>query len=323
VNTPVRAFRQFASASAVAAVCALICTLFCVLAAGEAQAQPIRVYVALTGADSSPCTFAQPCKSAQHAHDVVAAGGEIRMLDAGSFGLMTITKSVSILGDGHGGIAAQSGATAITINAGPADIINLRGLVIEGFSTGLHGITFNTGSALIIEDSVVRRFTDHGINFAPSSGGTLDVLNTVVANNGQSGIQVEPVSQLGLKYFVSFTRVHAFRNGNGIVLRGSSMASTASIAGDVIDCVASNNSNLGFAAVSSSGSAVLTVLRSVSLGNLQGLNTAQSSTGQATATVAQSDLSHNINAIATGQVLTYGDNYVGGAGLGASTLPRQ
>jgi len=43
------------------------------------QAQPIRTFIALTGSDANPCTFASPCKSAQHAHDVVATGGEIRM----------------------------------------------------------------------------------------------------------------------------------------------------------------------------------------------------------------------------------------------------
>ena len=80
----------------IALLFALLATaLACLLPASPAQAQ-IRAFVAQTGNDANPCTFASPCKSAQHAHDVVAAGGEIRMLDPGGYGLLTITKSITI-----------------------------------------------------------------------------------------------------------------------------------------------------------------------------------------------------------------------------------
>ena len=157
-----------------------------------ANAQPIRVFVAVTGSDGAPCTFVAPCKSVQHAHDVVAAGGEIRMLDPGSYGLLTITKSISILGDGHGGIAAQSGATAITINAGANDKINLRGLVLEGFGSGNNGIRFNTGASLNIQDCIIRNFHVHGVGFFPNASSKLSMSNTVVSVNGGDGILVEP-----------------------------------------------------------------------------------------------------------------------------------
>jgi hypothetical protein len=38
-----------------------------------AQAQPARVFVAAQGSDSNPCTFAQPCRAFQKAHDTAAA----------------------------------------------------------------------------------------------------------------------------------------------------------------------------------------------------------------------------------------------------------
>jgi hypothetical protein len=48
--------------------------------AQQAEAQT-RVFVAAQGSDSNPCTFSQPCRSFQKAHGMVAAGGEIDLLD--------------------------------------------------------------------------------------------------------------------------------------------------------------------------------------------------------------------------------------------------
>jgi hypothetical protein len=44
-----------------------------------AQAAPLRVFVAAQGSDSNACTFAAPCRTFQHAHDVVASNGERSM----------------------------------------------------------------------------------------------------------------------------------------------------------------------------------------------------------------------------------------------------
>src|SRR5262245_42597690 len=62
-----------------------------------ATAQPARVFVAAQGLDTNPCTFAQPCRSFQKAHDTVAAGGEINALDPADYGILTINKSISVL----------------------------------------------------------------------------------------------------------------------------------------------------------------------------------------------------------------------------------
>ena len=63
--------------------------------ASPAQAQN-RVFVAAQGLDSNPCTFALPCRTFQHAHDVLAPGGEIDVLDPAGYGVVTIGKSISI-----------------------------------------------------------------------------------------------------------------------------------------------------------------------------------------------------------------------------------
>src|SRR5436305_14261954 len=51
----------------------------------RAQAQPTHVFVAAQGTDSANCTFAAPCRSFQKAHDTVAAGGEIDVLDPAGY----------------------------------------------------------------------------------------------------------------------------------------------------------------------------------------------------------------------------------------------
>src|SRR5262245_45519587 len=87
----------------------------CSFQAAPAQAQPTRVFVAAQGSDANPCTFALPCRTFQHAHDVVAANGEIDVLDPAGYGAVTISKSISIQGHGFSGISAPSG-NAVTIN---------------------------------------------------------------------------------------------------------------------------------------------------------------------------------------------------------------
>jgi hypothetical protein len=100
--------------------------LFAALPAMPAQAQPTRVFVAAQGSDANSCTFATPCRTFQHANDIVAAGGEVDVLDPADYGALTINKAISIQGHGFAGLAALSG-NAITINAGPNDLVNVRG----------------------------------------------------------------------------------------------------------------------------------------------------------------------------------------------------
>src|SRR5262249_30217585 len=132
----------------------LLIVLAALVAAGlailPAQAQPARVFLSAHGSDANSCSFAAPCRTFQHGHDVVAAGGEIDVLDPAGYGTVTIIKSISIQGHGFAGITTGSG-TAITINAGASDKINLRGLLIDGLGTGDTGITFSAGGSLNLQ----------------------------------------------------------------------------------------------------------------------------------------------------------------------------
>jgi hypothetical protein len=151
-----------------------------------------RVFVASYGSDSNPCTFGSPCKTFQHAHDTVAAGGEITAIDSAGFGPLTITKAVTITSPNgiEAGIATPSGDTAITINASAADTINLNGLTLDGVGGASTGIAFNIGGSLNVQNSVIRNFSGDGINFVPSASSQLYVANTLISDNGGDGIDI-------------------------------------------------------------------------------------------------------------------------------------
>ena len=184
--------------------CTLVAALVtCSLFAAPASAQRARTFVASFGLDTNPCTFASPCKTFQHAIDVVLAGGEVTAIDSAGFGPITITHAVTITSPAgiEAGIVPPTGGTAITINAGPSDAVVLRGLTVNGAGIGQNGIVFNSGGSLTIASCVVQNSvfdgshitTGNGILIQPASG-TVDfvITDTIVTKNGTGGIQYLP-----------------------------------------------------------------------------------------------------------------------------------
>ena len=282
------------------------------LFAAPVQAQPIRTFVALTGNDANPCTFASPCKSAQHAHDVVAAGGEVRMLDPGSYGLLTITKAISILGDGHGGIAAQSGNTAITINAGPNDKINLRGLVIEGFGTGSIAIRFNSGLLLNVQDSIIRNFSFVGLSFVPAAASELYVSRTLISDTSGAGaaVQVAPLVSGAASVTLDHVRLE----------HGDNLGANADAGGGPVQLMIADSVVTGFlgAAISghsNSGQAQVMVRNNTIYNNGTGVISISAAT---VVRVTKSTITGNAVGFAasTGQIVSFGDNSIAGNAAG-------
>src|SRR6187399_2655191 len=66
------------------------------LGSTAAQAQASRTWVSGVGDDLNPCSRTAPCKTFAGAISKTAAGGEIDCLDAGGFGAVTITKSITM-----------------------------------------------------------------------------------------------------------------------------------------------------------------------------------------------------------------------------------
>jgi hypothetical protein len=134
-----------------------------------------------------------PCRTFAFAVTQTAAGGEIDVLDPAGYGMVTITKAISIVNDGAGAATiGTSSGNGITINAGASDSVHLRGLTIEGLGTGVNGIKFNTDGNLAIENCVIRHFSEAGILIGSISS-SFSVSNTIASNNiSGTGIAVEP-----------------------------------------------------------------------------------------------------------------------------------
>jgi len=151
-----------------------------------AQAQATRTWVSGTGNDANPCTRTQPCATFAAALALTAPGGEISVIDAGSYGAVTITQSVTINGTGTlAGVSATS-TDAVIVNAGPSDTVILRHLEITGGESGLpsgrsvNAITYLGGKALHVEGCRISNFSSHGINVSLSGSGVLAVKDTII-----------------------------------------------------------------------------------------------------------------------------------------------
>ena len=220
--------------------------------APSASAQATRTWVSGVGDDVNPCSRTAPCKTFAGAISKTAAGGEIDALDPAGYGAVTITKSITL--DGGGGQVASilvAGTNGINVVAGGTDLVTLRNLRINGASSGLNGISFGSGAALIVENCDIFGFVQNGINIAPSSGTNRIVIsNGTYTNNTLGGIQVAPS---GGSTAVTVSGVLAARNGFGIGVAATG-AGTASV---IVDhTVANENINNGVQAAGA-GSTIL------------------------------------------------------------------
>ena len=166
---------------------ALTFLLICCFAA---QAQTAAVVSGL-GSDANPCTRISPCRSFQRAHDVVNAGGEVIAMDSAGYGPVTITKSVSIIGDGvYAGINTNSGHGITIATAGAT--VNLRSLIIEGLNSATDGIHATDFTALHIENCTVSGFANDGIQVFPTTGGIRKVYikDSISRNNARYGVAI-------------------------------------------------------------------------------------------------------------------------------------
>ena len=129
-----------------------------------------------------------------HAITVTDPNGEVSVLDPGGFGTMTITKPIRIVADGNEGGVITEGGSAIIVNAGPNDVVSLRGLTIEGTGAGLAGIRFLAGGALHVEDCSISGFRGgdgFGIDVSAAGPSRLVISDSTIADN-LSGVVVRP-----------------------------------------------------------------------------------------------------------------------------------
>jgi hypothetical protein len=135
------------------------------------------------GDDANPGSRTAPCKTFAGAISKTAAGGEIDCIDPGGFGAVTITKAITIDGNGTFASILGSGTNGIVVNAGAADVITIRNISINGAGTGLNGIRFLAGGTLHIENCVIFNFSQKGVDFEPAGVSKLFIKDTIIRNN--------------------------------------------------------------------------------------------------------------------------------------------
>jgi hypothetical protein len=150
----------------------------------SAYAQATRTWVSGVGDDVNPCSRTAPCKTFAGAISKTAAGGEIDVLDDGGYGGVTITKSITINGGGHlaGVLVSGAGVNAITVNAGPNDVVVLRGLTFTGALNAQNAVRYMAARYLVVEDSTIDGFVS-GINMLTTVvNGRMDIRNVQMTN---------------------------------------------------------------------------------------------------------------------------------------------
>jgi hypothetical protein len=170
----------------------LVITLF---VAGLAQAQATRTWVSGVGDDVNPCSRTAPCKTWAGAISKTANFGEIDALDPGGYGALTITKSITIDGNGTLASTLAGGGPGFTIN-GANVIVTIRNVSIQGARgvsvPGTHGIRFIQGSVLNVENCVIQNFNNFGIDYQTATNSFLLVKDTIIRNTLAGGINIAP-----------------------------------------------------------------------------------------------------------------------------------
>jgi hypothetical protein len=199
----------------------------------------------------------------------------------------------------------------------------LRGLsifTIPDTGASNSGVTVTAGANVLIENCKISGFPVDGIQFAPSSGGALTVVDSSVYSNGSGstggGIVIRPAS--GGSAQVVLERVTITKNVFGLVADGT--GSSAGINMTIADSVTNRNTQDGIIATTPSGGAPIgvTVKNTKSIANSYGI---RSLGPNVTVRASGATLGGNGTGLAVGgggALLTFGNNEVLGNGVNGS-----
>jgi hypothetical protein len=284
-------------------------------ASSLAHAQATRTWVSGVGDDVNPCSRTAPCKTFAGAISKTATGGEIDALDPGGFGAITITKSITIDGQGTMASILAAGTNGVNVNDSASGspstaVVNLRNLSINGATTGLVGINISSGRTVNVENVVIVGFragNGNGIRdsrtVATNPASQLFVTATTIYNTSGAAVTVGTAAGAGLRAF--FDGVHIYANS----LHGIQAANSAT--------VHIRNSSIGGNsgdAVRVETSAKANVISSMLSGNLTGVNNVGG-----TVNLADASIFNNGTGV-TGTVVSSGNNNVRDNTAG-NTLP--
>ena len=289
-------------------------------APAQAQGAP-RTWVSGAGDDINPCSRSFPCKTFAGAISKTFVNGEINCLDSGSFGIVTITKSVTIDCHEHLAGISASGGTGIVINIFPnADdplrTVRLRNLNIDGAGangtvgtrTGINGILIVQALAVFIEDTTVWNFTQRGLFDQRAQAGKLYVKNSTFRDNGASGLVVSPSS--------GTATIDAAIEGSQFI--GNTLAGIALNNGPraVVKRSVISGNGIGIDSEATVGTSQLVVDDSHVSSNATGFF----QSGSGSIRISNSDVAFN-TVLGSGTMSTFGNSRLTGNGAGGTLAP--
>jgi len=150
------------------------------------------------GNDGNPGTITSPVRQIAKGVDLATAGDTVMVLDGGDYAPFSVGKTLTVVAEGvYAEVAAPAGpfgSRAVSVNAGPADVVVLSGLALRGVGATV-GISFGSGKVLRVEDCSISHFLSspegfpgHGIE--ASAAGVLTLADTVLRDNS-SGISFQ------------------------------------------------------------------------------------------------------------------------------------
>lgn len=249
----------------------------------------VRSWVSVNGSDANDCTQLSPCLSWSRAYDVTDPGGEMDALTSGTFGPLTIDKSITIDGNGLAQIS-NIGGTAITID-NPSASVRVRGLSLNGFfgaGTTQHGIWVHNARSVRIDHVRVTGFAGVGINVAPlATPSRVSITDSIIYDNGVNGVVSAP---------------------------GPSAAANTAARVTIRDSVVSGNGAHGLYAVTGSTGARATINAYDNLVNDNLADGVRSQGSLSRINISLNDISGNLGqglrALSSGQIVSFSNNRV-------------
>ena len=177
----------------------ILIALVALLMAGAVSAQATRTWVSGVGDDVNPCSRTAPCKTFAGAISKTAAGGEISVLDPGGFGSLTITKSITLQGDGDLASILNSNTSGVIVNCPTACTVGLRNIRLNGAGTtiGTFGVRVLAATKVTLEDVVIET-SSIGVEVATSAATQVSLLRTTIRNvadtAGEAAIRIAPTA---------------------------------------------------------------------------------------------------------------------------------
>ena len=286
------------------------------------QAQIQHTWVGSQGTDTGNCDRTAPCATWSYAYGRTTVGGEITCLDSGNFWSLTIGHSITISCEGAiGSETVNTGAgffnTFSIASTVATDVVTFRGLDVDGngvVSTGGSGlITFQGAGTLRLEKMRISNISGDrtGLLFVPNGTAKLYIVDSIIANNGTSGINagvlIRPAS--GVTANVTIERTVIENNRFGIFADGSA---GGTLRGLVSDSYVSGNINNGIT-IASAGTSVALGIDNVKVANNNfGLVASGTNAGML---VRRSFITANGTGLLTlsgGVLLSYRDNSLNG-----------